>query len=219
RCDGQHQQGTGLQEVRHQGGESVMPFRPLLSGWAPTLSISLILLAVLVFLPGCGRQKPESIPTTPRTTAQRAVRRAYDGAPPVIPHKPMNADCVTCHTETGQQVPERGFAAANPHVHSSQAGALSNCRQCHLFQNSARVFVENSFVGIPQSFTPGNRAYPGAPPMVPHRKLMRENCLACHSGPSARPEIRCSHTTRTNCVQCHLFQTTDDRSFVVREPE
>ncbi|MCA9081717.1 MAG: nitrate reductase cytochrome c-type subunit [Planctomycetaceae bacterium] len=178
-----------------------------------------VLLTGVFLCAGCSRQQPESVTTAPRTTSQRAVRRAYDGAPPVIPHKSLKAACVTCHSETGQHVPELGFAAANPHFNTSHAGSLSNCRQCHLFQSSGADFVENSFEGIPQTITRGSRAYPGAPPMVPHSKLMRENCQACHSGPSARPEIRCSHTMRTNCVQCHLFQETDADTFALNRPE
>ncbi|MCB9950099.1 MAG: nitrate reductase cytochrome c-type subunit [Planctomycetaceae bacterium] len=185
---------------------------------APAHAMTLIVLAGMLLCAGCGKRKNDSSTSAPRTTAQRSIRRAYDGAPPIIPHKPLKADCITCHSETGQQVPELGFAAANPHFNTSHAGSLSNCRQCHLFQESTELFAESEFVGIPQEITHGSRAYPGAPPMVPHSKLMRENCSACHSGPSARPEIRCTHTTRTNCVQCHLFQEPGENSFAVHQP-
>lgn len=167
------------------------------------------LLTMLLSVCGCSRQKEDSATKLQVTSATvRAERRAYDGAPPVIPHEPLKADCIECHTTTGKEVPRLGFAPANPHSHTTVAGATQNCRQCHVFRKSDDEFAESLFVGIPQTITPGTRAYPGAPPMIPHSELMRENCLACHSGPSARKEIICTHTTRTNCRQCHLFPAT-----------
>jgi cytochrome c-type protein NapB len=163
-----------------------------------------VAVVVLVSLHlGC---RPAPVTTTPEpATAQvRATRRAYDGAPPVIPHPPLGADCIACHTTTGKQVPTYGFAPANPHLGSDRAGSLQNCRQCHLFQRSEETLVANSFAGTPQAITRGTRAYAGAPPTIPHSLQMRENCAACHVGASARPEIRCTHPERSNCRQCHL---------------
>ncbi|MEZ6123540.1 MAG: hypothetical protein R3C49_10230 [Planctomycetaceae bacterium] len=154
---------------------------------------------------GCSRSDLPT-PSEITATAVRSARRAYDGAPPVVPHPPQKAACITCHTQTGQQVPNMGFAAANPHQGSRHAGATQNCRQCHVFKTTEASFVASAFEGIPQRISKAPRAFPGAPPMIPHPELMRENCTACHSGPSARPDIRCTHTERTNCRQCHLFQ-------------
>lgn len=177
------------------------------SGFARVIAAGGMLL--LLSLSGCSRSSNDQPPALQVTaTAVRAERRAFDGAPPVIPHEPLKADCITCHTLTGKEVPQLGFAPANPHSHTSMAGQTQNCRQCHVFRNTDEEFAESLFVGIPQTITRGSRAYPGAPPMIPHSELMRENCLACHSGPSARKEILCTHTTRTNCKQCHLFPTT-----------
>jgi cytochrome c-type protein NapB len=154
---------------------------------------------------GCRRRPAQS--TTPELTdtVERSTRRAFDGAPPVIPHKPLGATCGTCHTKTGKAVPTLGYAPANPH---GSVGSLQNCRQCHLFKQDAGVFAESLFVGTVQSMRHGERLYPGAPPVIPHSMTMRENCLACHDGPSVRPEIRCSHPERINCKQCHLPTTT-----------
>ena len=173
-------------------------------------TLAMGILALVLSVPGCSRSSKEQQAVTPQVTptAERAARRAYDGAPPVIPHEPLKADCVSCHTTTGKEVPRLGFAPANPHTQTTVAGSTQNCRQCHVFRNTEEEFTESLFVGIPQTITKGSRAYPGAPPMIPHSELMRQNCLACHSGPSARKEIVCTHTTRTNCRQCHLFTTT-----------
>ncbi len=176
----------------------------------PRSVAAVILMTLLLAASGCSRTPDDRTRTAQATsTGERAQRRAYDGAPPVIPHEPLKADCSTCHTDTGKQVPRLGFAPANPHTRTSVAGETQNCRQCHLFRQTDDEFAESLFVGIPQTITRGSRAYPGAPPMIPHSGLMRQNCLACHSGPSARKEIVCSHTTRTNCLQCHLFTQTD----------
>ena len=169
----------------------------------------LIAAVGVILLIGCSDESSTS--ETPAVTSSqvRSLRRAYAGAPPVIPHKPQGADCLTCHTETGKAVPNLGFAPANPHTLTSVAGRTQNCRQCHVFKMSDTEFEGNSFAGLSATVIHGFRAYPGAPPTIPHSELMRENCTACHSGPSARPEIRCSHTNRVNCHQCHVFVTAD----------
>jgi len=171
-------------------------------------AIALMLVSAIVS--GCSRSSDEAGDVQNTATVQRAARRAYDGAPPVIPHESMKANCITCHTVQGEKVPNMGFAAANPHDATSVAGRTQNCRQCHLFRKTEEVFTASNFEGIPHTIIGGSRAYPGAPPMIPHSKLMRENCQACHSGPAARKEIVCTHTTRTNCQQCHLFRVTGE---------
>lgn len=140
----------------------------------------------------------------PASLQVRAKRRAFDGAPPVIPHAPLGADCTRCHTATGKRVPPLGIAPANPHLGNPRAGAFKNCRQCHVFNLTPTLFVKNTFRGIPQRLTPGPRAFAGAPPVIPHAIFLRENCRACHSGPAARREILCTHAERANCRQCHL---------------
>ena len=159
---------------------------------------------VLAIICGCGQNEPRTSPIT--SSIVRADRRAYDGAPPVIPHKPLGAACTTCHTSTGMQIPNHGFAPANPHLGTSFAAATENCRQCHLFETTKTVFAESEYEPLRQDLSPGDRLYPGAPPVIPHQILIRENCQACHVGPAARPEIRCTHPQRTNCVQCHVNQ-------------
>ena len=47
-------------------------------------------------------------------------------------------------------------------------------------------------------------------PSIPHPLEGRENCLACHTGPAAREEIRTSHPERERCQQCHVPSTTSD---------
>lgn len=166
--------------------------------------LHLLIGLLLVAFVGCDSQRIE--PTLVAITASnvRAERRAYDGAPPTIPHPPLGATCTACHTTTGSERPGVGFAPANPHVGTTVEGSFQNCNQCHVFKNDVPVFVTSDFVGRAQDLRLGSRQYRGAPPVMPHAKFMRENCNACHSGPAARPEIRCSHPERSNCVQCHL---------------
>lgn len=138
------------------------------------------------------------------TSLVRAARRAYDGAPPVIPHAPLGGACVTCHTNTAREVPGIGTAPPNPHLQTLGLSETVNCRQCHVFQNSTNEYVASTFVGLPQDLRRGSRLYPSAPPTIPHRLFMREDCASCHTGGAVRPEIRCSHPERLNCVQCHV---------------
>lgn len=142
------------------------------------------------------------------SAAVRADRRLYDGAPPAIPHDNFGVDCSTCHDKAGIAVPGLGFAPASPHEDTPEAGAAQRCRQCHVFVTTDEVFVDNVFRGLEQDLRAGGRLYPGAPPTIPHRILMREDCAACHTGPAAREEIRTSHPDRTRCRQCHLPVTT-----------
>ncbi len=140
---------------------------------------------------------------------ERAQRRLFDGAPPVIPHSPFGAPCVSCHHERGMAVEGLGFSPPSPHELTQGMSAISRCEQCHVFQRSQQPWVETTFVGQPQDLRRGTRLYPGAPPTMPHAKLMRENCRACHSGAAAREEIRTSHPERQRCEQCHVEQAVE----------
>jgi nitrate reductase cytochrome c-type subunit len=167
---------------------------------------SVAALKSLALICGCTRDVPDEQIKTPATV--RAEWRAYDGAPPVIPHPFFGMACISCHTSTGMEVPGTGFAPPMPHEMTGGISAIGNCRQCHVFRESDEVFVANDFVGLRQDLRPGARYYGGAPPVMPHPVFMRENCLACHSGPAAREEIRTSHPERVNCRQCHVPAVT-----------
>ena len=136
------------------------------------------------------------------TLADRAKNRAFDGAPPTIPHPVETqsvASCLACHGE-GLKVGDR-VASKISHAH------LTNCTQCHVEQS--RVPVENTFVGVYRA-GPGTRASPGAPPTIPHHTWMRENCASCH-GLLTRPGTRTTHPWLTNCVQCHAPSAARDQ--------
>ncbi|MFO0797029.1 MAG: hypothetical protein U0804_06095 [Gemmataceae bacterium] len=134
--------------------------------------------------------------------ADRAKNRAYDGAPPTIPH-PVEAlsaaSCLACHGE-GLKVGDR-VASRMSHA------VMSNCTQCHVEQAPAgplvgpRAGAETTFVGVYRA-GPGERASPGAPPTIPHHTWLRENCASCH-GLVTRPGTRTTHPWLTNCTQCH----------------
>lgn len=168
----------------------------------PNADLVLVLLFVTL---GCEPAPDANL--RPTLAAVRATRRAYDGAPPVIPHPPLHGACTKCHAATGQPVPGYGLAPANPHLGTRDAAATANCRQCHVFAETKETFAESSFIGRAVSLaTRGERAFPGAPPTIPHEVTLRANCRACHSDPAGRPELRCSHPERENCRQCHVVQ-------------
>jgi len=146
-------------------------------------------------------------PATPdardAANAQRAQRRAYSGAPPVVPHaidQTNAASCLVCHGE-GMKV---GQVIAPKMSHESYA----NCTQCHVESSNRSLppttgprAAASLFQGL-ESPGPGERAWPGAPPVMPHTTWMRENCNSCH-GTLAGQGLRTSHPWRINCVQCH----------------
>jgi cytochrome c-type protein NapB len=132
--------------------------------------------------------------------AARALNRAFNGAPPTIPHpvdQVSTQSCMACHGE--------GFSTSTLRASKMSHQFLENCTQCHIEQNpqhmEAREFRGTSFVGLPAP-REGPRAYPGAPPQVPHTTWMRVDCLSCH-GPQGAFGIRTTHPWRDNCLQCH----------------
>jgi cytochrome c-type protein NapB len=164
--------------------------------------------AAAIAAAGCGDRGVVPVPDREgafkSVAAVRADRRAYDGAPPIIPHRPFGAACGACHHRRGQSVPDVGFAPASPHAGTRYDGGTTRCRQCHVFRTTDELYVASVFAGLRQDLSAGDRASGGAPPRIPHRILMRENCGSCHDGPAAREEIRTSHPERTRCRQCHV---------------
>ena len=163
-----------------------------------------IAFALTTFVAGCHDAGEASAPVAATSLRLRAGRTAYTGAPPVIAHPPLSGSCTTCHTETGSIVPTLGAAPANPHLKTPGMSCQSRCRQCHIFSNSDDLFVENSFTGLRLNGQTVARAHQHAPPTIPHQHFMREDCLACHTGPAVRPETRCDHPERVRCQQCHV---------------
>lgn len=130
---------------------------------------------------------------------RRAERRAYAGAPPVVPHAIAQRDpaaCLVCHGP-GQRI---GALIAPRMSHPP----YQNCQQCHVEARVIDPAVDaalNAFIGAAEC-GPGPRAFATAPPAMPHRTFMREDCLSCH-GPLGAPALRTTHPERTNCQQCH----------------
>jgi len=185
------------------------------------LTVALV-LASGGWLSSCGGTAVDSLGLDPATenagvvasskssAADRADRRAFDGAPPVRPHESFGMACVQCHNREGREVEGVGFAPPSPHESTAGLSALSNCAQCHVARATDTTWRDNEFVGVPQDLRSGRRATRGAPPVMPHRVFMRENCQACHTGEAAREEIRTSHPERGRCVQCHVEQNTNE---------
>jgi len=141
---------------------------------------------------------------------KRAQRRAFNGAPPTIPHRiePLDVfSCTACHGPQGMSV---GDVVARPMPHE----AYASCTQCHVPERSAsgdeQPWLGNSFAGLPAP-TSGSRAWAGAPPTIPHATQMRSNCLACH-GPLGANGLQSSHPWRTSCLQCHAPTSALDQA-------
>ena len=144
----------------------------------------------------------------------RLRTRAFDTAPPAIPH-PVDQRtaeiCMACHGN--------GMTIAGKIATKMSHPILTNCTQCHVEQASSmpQVLVNrtkspekassptwppsNSFDGVKRA-GPGTRLLPGLPPTIPHTLHMRDDCMSCH-GTVARPGIRTTHPWLQNCRQCH----------------
>lgn len=146
-----------------------------------------------------------------RAVQTRAARRAYDGAPPTIPH-PVDGrnypNCTTCHLEAHDI---RGrIAPAMSHTLST------NCLQCHVVTEAPMPGplleggpqVATRFEGL-RDPPHGTRAWPGAPPTIPHRTFMRERCESCHGVVAS--SLRTSHPWRQSCNQCHASEAALDQ--------
>lgn len=134
------------------------------------------------------------------TLTARAERRAYDGAPPRIPHaidERSTSACLACHAD--------GVVIADRIAPRMSHPVFQNCTQCHVSLEkpqleSAGSPRDNAFAGsLPE---PGVRFLPGSPPVMPHPLWMRQTCASCH-GALGPPGLRTTHPERQSCEQCH----------------
>lgn len=180
-------------------------------GFKPTiLALALTALAAVAMAGAANQQARIEL------LKARAEKRAFDGAPPVIPHEvsPLSAgDCLDCHDSSDVEMPTISHRK------------LTNCTQCHLPQKPSGLSespaprdppTETTFKGLAAP-TGGERSYTGAPPMIPHSTLMRSNCLACH-GPSGAQALRTPHPERQSCRQCHLSSAKLDQRNFLNDP-
>jgi nitrate reductase (cytochrome), electron transfer subunit len=144
---------------------------------------------------------PDKLAARVRAAESRAGLRAYEGAPPVIPHATAALNiqtCRACHAH--------GLRAGDKVARMVSHTYLANCTQCHVeaaSEGPSGVWtVENVFAGLRSSGYGGTRAWAGAPPVIPHTTFMRTNCISCH-GEHGYDGWRPDHLSRTNCVQCH----------------
>lgn len=125
--------------------------------------------------------------------------RAYDGAPPTVPHEVAGlgrSDCLDCHAQ-GDAVAAGEQAKPSPHPE------LERCQQCHLAQVADHTFRPNSY-DASWAYPLGSRAQPMGPWEIPHPLTMRENCLGCHGPEGDERALRTTHPERIRCEQCHI---------------
>jgi cytochrome c-type protein NapB len=147
---------------------------------------------------------------------ERSSRRAYDGAPPVVPHpvpQDSAASCLACHGP--------GLVIKDKVASKMSHAPYASCTQCHVpavgpgilapESELLAALAENEFAGLagPQK---GTRAWAQAPPTVPHSTLMHSDCLSCH-GPQGLFGLRTPHPERQACVQCHVPGAELDQHF------
>lgn len=157
-------------------------------------------------------EKPRTFASISRTNTvgkKPMSDRAFFGAPPVIVHRGIvtserHTDCLQCHAKKNRIELRQQAIAPVPHAEYSQ------CTQCHVKTDpTIKPFrTTTGFIGLDLPGK-GSRAHPLAPPTVPHKTFMRENCLSCH-GPTGNWRIKTRHPYRTQCLQCHAPEATQD---------
>ena len=137
-----------------------------------------------------------------RTLDKFYALRQYPGSPPRIPHEVdltfsgNETDCLSCHGKGGYSAEFDAFAPVTPHPENIL------CTQCHAQTQTQESFVETDWVSIAPPKL-GLSFLSSSPPPIPHTMQLRENCIACHTGPGAVVEIRIDHASRGDCRQCH----------------
>jgi cytochrome c-type protein NapB len=172
---------------------------PVASGWTESLGIADAVEVAREARAANG----EAEPSVAEALEERRGRRAFDGAPPVVPHpvRPGGAaECVACHVQS--------FALAGRRASGIPHATFASCTQCHVSSAPSLApgtggpqAVPSGWTGL-ESATEGVRAYTGAPPAVSHATWMRERCDSCH-GPKGRAALRTPHPERQSCLQCH----------------
>ncbi len=161
-------------------------------------------------------------PNRRRTLAVYYARRAYPGAPPVIPHpvderEAFGKACRSCHGSGGWAPRFEAYAPVTPHPE------MTSCRQCHVPLNGSSPLTVRGPGAVRGSVSDWRTigpprlhgaAMPGSPPPIPHALQMRENCRACHAGPGAVAELRTTHPERVSCRQCHVLAAPPAEVFV-----
>ncbi len=149
-----------------------------------------------------------------RNLASFYTLRQYPGSPPRIPHQVdlsfsgNETTCLSCHEKGGYSAEFGKFAPVTPHPENTL------CYQCHAQVETEELFVQTDWKSIQPPIL-GQSSLSNSPPPVPHSLQLRENCIACHTGPGAVVEVRVDHAARGDCRQCHatVVQTTPVKEF------
>lgn len=151
---------------------------------------------------------------------KRDSRRAYEGAPPIVPHpiaQDSTASCLECHSQATVIGDVVAPAISHP--------AYTSCTQCHVSDkglgsrwNTAEydLHTGNRFEGNHEKKT-AEQAYPDSPLTIPHTLHMRQNCMSCHGELGTSP-IRTSHPERQSCTQCHVPSSSVDKRNFAESP-
>lgn len=152
---------------------------------------------------------PQSEEDRARVLANRSAIRAYDGAPPTIPHAiegRSTYECLVCH--------EKGAVVAGKRAPAMSHERHDSCTQCHVAaggppHDHPPPLTSSTFTGAAPA-PGGSRAWPGAPPVIPHTTWMRSRCTSCH-GVAGALGMRSTHPYRESCQQCHVPSATLDQ--------
>ena len=171
-------------------------------------------LKTLRIIPAKKGAQDSLLTASDKLRAKREARRAYDGAPPIVPHpiaQDNAASCLQCHAEATLIGNVVAPAISHPNY--------TSCTQCHVSEKGLGsiwitpefdLHTGNQFQGEHQP-KPVEKAYANSPATIPHTLHMRQNCMSCHGELGTNP-IRTSHPERQSCTQCHVPGSLVDKS-------
>jgi len=167
--------------------------------------IGIIAVNLVIFsLFNCGKKDEHT-----QMREKRESLRAYEGAPPVIPHsinRTTSDYCLVCH--------EKGVIFEAEAVVMNQKNAQAkitphpqwvNCIQCHGLRIDDSKFRKNKFMPYRITSTPFTKTKDneGTPPAMPHMLQNHDNCIVCHLSKTAYATIIPEHGETEGCPLCH----------------
>jgi cytochrome c-type protein NapB len=199
--------------------------RPILEAGEPLAAEALVFRGAAgrtALEPGAQRERSAH----PRTLATFRYLRSFPGAPPRIPHGLSEEEfrtgtCGTCHERGGYSIRFAAYTPVTPHPELTQclgchaaddavagwsapaSDPNSRCPQCHGAEGSVRPRAQPSWMASLWLPAPAHQST-SAPPVIPHERMFREDCLACHAGPAAVNELRTAHSDWAGCRTCHV---------------
>lgn len=197
-------EAAGLQKMRRKSRKGIT-MKKIWKFQIQKVVFAALATGILLSWSGCSEKNPRE-----DFANRRKVLRAYEGAPPAIPHPVLKSGahyCLNCHSKgTVFEKDAEILGTKNAVAKISPHPTWVNCLQCHVPQNDVALFHKNKFktfrlAHVKKETIAGEEP---VPPQMPHHMQNRENCVVCHLSKTADPSIIPKHGMRESCEACHM---------------